>query len=138
MRIRFWATIRNPAFSITALMAPVRLRAVASGLMMEKVRSIAMCGPYKIAPREVAGLYRRSRCTASEANRQDNRGAGLRRFHLGEPSLKRLARFRSASRAYVFINRSRHCSSGLQGQHFSIAGASQRLTRGDDNVTQTF
>src|SRR6188472_1591276 len=42
MRIRFWATIRRPAFSITALTAPVRLRAVASGLMIEKVRSMAM------------------------------------------------------------------------------------------------
>ena len=36
------ATIRSPAFSIMALIAPVRLRAVASGLRIEKVRSIAM------------------------------------------------------------------------------------------------
>src|SRR3712207_5319532 len=42
MRMRFWATILRPAFSITALMAPVRLRLVASGLMIEKVRSVAM------------------------------------------------------------------------------------------------
>src|SRR3954447_22979014 len=42
MRMRFWATIRSPAFSISALIAPVKLRAVASGLMIEKVRSIAM------------------------------------------------------------------------------------------------
>src|SRR3569623_1805751 len=42
MRMRFWATMRRPAFSISALTAPVRLRAVASGLMIEKVRSIAM------------------------------------------------------------------------------------------------
>ena len=42
MRMRFCATMRRPAFSITALIAPVRLRAVASGLMIEKVRSIAM------------------------------------------------------------------------------------------------
>src|SRR5690606_33006605 len=34
--------MRRPAFSMTALIAPVRLRAVASGLMMENVRSIAM------------------------------------------------------------------------------------------------
>jgi hypothetical protein len=40
--MRFWATIRKPAFSIRALTAPVRLRAVASGLMIEKVRSIAI------------------------------------------------------------------------------------------------
>jgi len=32
--------MRRPAFSIIALMAPVRLRAVASGLMIENVRSI--------------------------------------------------------------------------------------------------
>src|SRR3954454_6365635 len=42
MRMRFWATIRSPAFSIRTLIAPVRLRAVASGLIIEKVRSIAM------------------------------------------------------------------------------------------------
>src|SRR5580692_2782034 len=42
MRMRFCATMRSPAFSISALTAPVRLRAVASGLMIEKVRSIAM------------------------------------------------------------------------------------------------
>src|SRR5215470_17512900 len=42
MRTRFCATIRSPACSIMALTAPVRLRAVASGLMIEKVRSTAM------------------------------------------------------------------------------------------------
>src|SRR5215831_15809596 len=42
MRMRFWATIRRPAFSISAFTAPVRLRAVASGLMIEKVRSVAI------------------------------------------------------------------------------------------------
>src|ERR1700740_1003868 len=57
MRMRFWATIRNPAFSISALTAPVRLRAVASGLMIEKVRSVANFDPFpgsrfqqKVAP----------------------------------------------------------------------------------------
>src|SRR3954466_1115111 len=42
MRMRFCATMRRPAFSMTALTAPVRFRSVASGLMMEKVRSMAM------------------------------------------------------------------------------------------------
>src|SRR4051812_41305577 len=42
MRTRFCATIRRPACSIMALTAPVRLRAVASGLMIEKVRSSAI------------------------------------------------------------------------------------------------
>src|SRR3954447_3734600 len=42
MRRRFWATMRRPAFSMTALTAPVRFRFVASGLMIEKVRSRAI------------------------------------------------------------------------------------------------
>ena len=42
MRVRLCATIRKPAPSIIALIAPVKLRAVASGLMIEKVRSIAI------------------------------------------------------------------------------------------------
>src|SRR5215208_2526173 len=57
MRMRFWATIRKPAFSISALTAPVRLRSVASGLRIEKVRSIAIV--YVLAKRadwRVAGL----------------------------------------------------------------------------------
>src|SRR5439155_819959 len=39
---RCCATMRSPAASIMALIAPVRLRRVASGLMIEKVRSIAI------------------------------------------------------------------------------------------------
>src|SRR4051794_4662517 len=46
MRMRFWATMRRPAFSITALTAAVRFRFVASGLMIEKVRSRAMGNPF--------------------------------------------------------------------------------------------
>src|SRR5207245_10286866 len=67
MRMRFWATIRNPAFSISALTAPVRLRSVASGLMIEKVRSIAIV--YVLAKswlESCAGLYRRHLTTASD------------------------------------------------------------------------
>src|SRR6187551_3286149 len=66
MRIRFWATIRSPAFSISALTAPVRLRSVASGLMIEKVRSIAMCSSLQNAGGELRGLYRRHPATASD------------------------------------------------------------------------
>src|SRR3954469_1185214 len=40
--MRFCATIRSPAPSNTALILPVRFRRVASGLMMESVRSV-MC-----------------------------------------------------------------------------------------------
>src|SRR3982751_2397809 len=42
MRTRRCAMMRRPACSIIALIAPVRLRAVASGLMMENVRSTAI------------------------------------------------------------------------------------------------
>src|SRR5882724_3367764 len=66
MRMRFWATIRSPAFSISALTAPVRLRSVASGLMIEKVRSIGMFTSLQTLVGELAGLYRRSPQTASD------------------------------------------------------------------------
>src|ERR1044072_1750018 len=42
MRTRFCAMMRKPAFSISAFTAPVRFRWVASGLMIEKVRSTAI------------------------------------------------------------------------------------------------
>src|SRR5574338_773720 len=44
MRIRFDATTRRPASSSILVTAPVRLRRVASGLMIEKVRVAAMTG----------------------------------------------------------------------------------------------
>src|SRR3954452_14272945 len=44
MRIRFEATTRSPASSIILMMPPVRLRRVASGLIIEKVRVAAMTG----------------------------------------------------------------------------------------------
>jgi hypothetical protein len=54
---RLCAMIRRPDFSIIALIAPVKLRAVASGLRIEKVRSIAIkFSPEKSARREVRGL----------------------------------------------------------------------------------
>src|SRR3979411_2716840 len=103
MRIRFWATMRSPAFSISALMAPVRLRAVASGLLMEKVRWIAMIWSPE-ALMEVAGLYRRRRYTASDQVRYGGEPwsaqmSALRQFHQCDPFLKRAARFRSPSGA---------------------------------------
>src|SRR5882757_4436973 len=57
MRMRFWATIRSPAFSISALIAPVRLRSVASGLIIEKVRSIAMISSLRSALTGSCGAY---------------------------------------------------------------------------------
>src|SRR5579863_2477985 len=102
MWMRFCPTMRRPAFSISALTAPVRLRAVASGLMMEKVRSIAMVHPQIKAPMEVAGLYRCRRCTASDAMTRHGlhgraNGSELRRIHPDEPFLKRLSRPRSVA-----------------------------------------
>src|SRR5882757_6299304 len=64
MRTRFCATIRSPAFSIRALIAPVRLRVVASGLMIEKVRSIAMICPWN-GEVGLRRLYRRHAGSAS-------------------------------------------------------------------------
>jgi len=76
------------------------LRAVASGLMMEKVRSIAMisslrsvdgsCGLISVRP--VHG----KRC---DEMRPVIGGVKLRRFHPDEPILKRLSRFHSAAKA---------------------------------------
>src|SRR3954454_13156659 len=101
MRSRFWATIRRPAFSISALTAPVRLRAVASGLMIEKVRSIAIICPWKTTE-EVAGAYigaisleQADPVTRSRAYL----AAGLQRFHPDEPILTRPSRRRSAWRS---------------------------------------
>src|SRR5271154_6471736 len=42
MWMRFCATIRSPASSRRALTAPVKLRRVASGLIIDKVRSVAI------------------------------------------------------------------------------------------------
>src|SRR4051812_18041301 len=41
--MRFCAMMRKPAFSSRALISPVRLRRVASGLMIENVRCTAIC-----------------------------------------------------------------------------------------------
>src|SRR5690348_13203827 len=38
--MRFWAMMRSPRLSKRSLMAPVRLRRVASGLMIDSVRSV--------------------------------------------------------------------------------------------------
>jgi hypothetical protein len=48
--------MRSPAFSISALIAPVRFRSVASGLMMDKVRSMAMLPSIPLGPLVGAGL----------------------------------------------------------------------------------
>src|SRR3977135_662366 len=90
MRMRFWATIRRPAFSISALIAPVSLRAVASGLIIEKVRSIAMtsslksadgsCGAYIGAIGERQATNRKHRIVPAA-----NRCCELQQFHEGDP-----------------------------------------------------
>src|SRR5436305_5414267 len=93
--------MRSPAFSITALTAQVKLRAVASGLMIEKVRSIAMissldevvgsCGAY------IDAVSRRQATQEPAAGRslRATDGGKLRQFHEHEPYLKRSAHFRS-------------------------------------------
>src|SRR5262249_5599576 len=60
IRTRFCATMRSPAASIMALIAPVRLRLVASGLMIEKVRSTAiLLFLLRGNPSKFSGLYPR-------------------------------------------------------------------------------
>src|SRR5690606_18918880 len=49
MRMRLLATTRRPASSSILVIAPVRLRRVASGLMIEKVRVTAMGGSFETA-----------------------------------------------------------------------------------------
>src|SRR6202035_5526503 len=61
MRTRFCATMRRPTCSIMALIAPVRLRAVASGLMIEKVRSIAITTSFAERADAVRGLIAAAR-----------------------------------------------------------------------------
>src|SRR5690349_77056 len=108
MRMRFCATMRRPAFSITALTAPVRLRAVASGLMIEKVRSMAMILSLK-RKKVVQSCRAYIGAFAIRQAMPDRRGAhfalaaeagfqrGLQRFHPDEPNLKALSGFGSAS-----------------------------------------
>src|SRR5213595_2909983 len=100
MRMRFWPTIRSPAFSISALIAPVRLRAVASGLIIEKVRSIAMisslqsadgnCGAYIDAIGERQAISRIALIAPA-----GDRCPELPQFHKDEPSLKAASRIHS-------------------------------------------
>src|SRR5262252_818182 len=76
MRTRFCPMIRKPAFSMRALIAPVRLRAVASGLMIEKVRSIAIVTPVagKLhAPEDVGRLIESAAIDRNSGERCDAR-----------------------------------------------------------------
>src|SRR5215510_10815328 len=59
MRVRLCAMMRKPAPSMMALIAPVKLRAVASGLMIEKVRSTAIALFFKeeTAGEPIAAAY---------------------------------------------------------------------------------
>src|ERR1700709_2329356 len=100
MRMRFWATIRSPAFSISALIAPVRLRSVASGLIIEKVRSIAMISSLKSAEGSCgayidAASVRQAIGHHAAGGPAGRRYQGLQQFHEREPILKRLSRFHS-------------------------------------------
>src|SRR5579871_2841675 len=93
MQTRFCATMRSPAFSINAFTAPVRLRAVASGLMIEKVRSIGMTSSFGGRGKlKFAGLYRRHRCAASDPPTWRGLALDDDDFHEGEGNLKQLSR----------------------------------------------
>src|ERR1700731_5294387 len=101
MRMRFWATIRSPASSISALIAPVRLREVASGLIIEKVRSIAMISSLKSADRScgayIGAIGGRQAIRRNAVDRPaGHRRRELQQFHEDKPSLKPASRFRSA------------------------------------------
>src|SRR5690348_515294 len=73
MRMRFCAMMRSPAFSIMALIAPVMLRAVASGLRIEKVRSIAISHLFDVGSgRLIAPGYL---CSKLLAHRRGGRAA---------------------------------------------------------------
>jgi len=78
------------------------LRAVASGLMIEKVRSIAMMSSSHTGDAELRRLYRRDRRTASDraddAQREKSSARTpleLQQFHKAEPCLKAASRLRS-------------------------------------------
>src|SRR6186997_2977272 len=80
MWMRREATTRRPASSSMLVIAPVRLRRVASGLMIEKVRSVAMAerAPYlqgwigRLSKRCAAsGQAYRRRTTPSRSGRRD-------------------------------------------------------------------
>ena len=74
------AMIRKPACSIMALTAPVRFRAVASGLMIEKVRSLAIVGSFG----NVAGARKAMRAAVGGAySRHSAKRQGLRRNRPG-------------------------------------------------------
>src|SRR5687767_9263288 len=77
MRMRFCAIMRRPAVSMSALMAPVRFRSVASGLRIEKVRSTAMRNPFF---QRVAGSRR---LIARPSAPLKQRSARLLAFHGG-------------------------------------------------------
>src|SRR5215469_16671575 len=102
MRMRFCATMRRPAFSISALTAPVRLRSVASGLMIEKVRSIAMISVLKErgngSCRAYIGAIGERQATPKRSAHAAQTLRGLRQFHEAEPILKVVCDLHSARR----------------------------------------
>src|ERR1700757_647262 len=95
MRMRFCATMRRPAFSIRALMAPVRLRAVASGLMIENVRSIAIDGhPLQNTGMKTAALI--AAPSATSKARRDRHGRSRHGFG-DQPKMKQAAGTKAAA-----------------------------------------
>src|SRR5690606_8214613 len=73
MRIRLLATTRRPASSSILVIAPVRLRRVASGLMIEKVRVTAMGSSF-----ETGSGNLRAPLAGGRAGRKEGRLSGSR------------------------------------------------------------
>src|SRR6185437_8314460 len=85
------ATTRNPASSNLAMILPVRLRRVASGLMMERVRSVAMKTPVEKAPPYASGSRGRSMARFQVITR-DEAASGVQ----GEPEIRHSATSRKS------------------------------------------
>src|SRR5215471_14027297 len=91
--MRLWATTRRPAFSNRAMISPVRLRRVASGLTMERVRSTAM--GYSLERRApYSGGLRTAASFASPRAFAYDRGAKSGVPHVAAQSFRRHRRLR--------------------------------------------
>src|SRR5689334_14382588 len=124
MRTRFWATIRSPAFSMMALIAPVILRSVASGLRIEKVRSSAIGYSFTGTDRRVyvVSLEQRGRAayTGVVFRRQGHRPDGPN--YLQERNM--LARY------LMFAGYNTWCNERLFDAAAQVADADYRAKRG--------
>src|SRR5689334_21524921 len=87
MRRRLCATMRRPASSIMALIAPVRLRPVASGLMMENVRSTGIRLFGQIGQLDSGEPRARQASVDSQVKANSLAGPPVAPFTLGRPTI---------------------------------------------------